>query len=90
MIGGFTAFLATCIWMLTHEDGPNHAPVSKGFALPVDVANNITVGAGAGAFGDPGSSLLVVFATRIPCAWARDRGCVREVLLPCNSGIRVG
>ncbi|KAG2486309.1 hypothetical protein HYH03_015013 [Edaphochlamys debaryana] len=40
VIGGFTAFLATVIYMFTHEPDPVAAPVSMGFAF--DLGNNVT------------------------------------------------
>ncbi|EFJ45094.1 hypothetical protein VOLCADRAFT_94586 [Volvox carteri f. nagariensis] len=39
VIGGFTAFTATVIYMMTHESGPQAAPPSLGFALDL---GNIT------------------------------------------------
>ncbi len=41
VIGGFTAFTATVIYMMTHEPDPQAAPPSLGFAL--DLGNNVTV-----------------------------------------------
>ncbi|PNW87979.1 hypothetical protein CHLRE_01g009400v5 [Chlamydomonas reinhardtii] len=40
VIGGFTAFIATTIYVFTHDPQPHAAPPSLGFAL--DLGNNVT------------------------------------------------